>query len=319
MTRSHPHALRTLARRVATPSWLVDAATRAPGRALPASAEHAWPAERERGASASLGELANSSGGAAEHSEARANGSSSTVSGRGARVRIETADFARLELPFDADATARAALERSGAARANARAAGSAHARRWILDFRVAAPPADDLDGLARAALEPRASVIAAGELRALAERLRETLRDGAFDALERADGFELRPLRSPGACAVRLALVGEEFVCDRSVLADVDASVELEAVCDLALRLNERLRFARFAVHDRRLIVESALAARDATPRRLADSALAVVAAWRAGAAPLRALAEDRAVASRYVAALLQPTPRDLQPRTHR
>lgn len=133
---------------------------------------------------------------------------------------------------------------------------------------------------------------------------------------VEQEDRWELRPRLRGDAVPVRMTIDPEGLRLSRVVLHEMPAAgtpAEL-AVADQAVRINARLRLARLAVSDGRLVAETRLGPWLIQPGWLATTACAVAVAARYAAPFLRLLAEQPAVVDMYIAmsgsSVEQPSP---------
>lgn len=123
-------------------------------------------------------------------------------------------------------------------------------------------------------------------------------------------DGWELRiPMRDGRVVPVRMTLDESELKFERVVL-DADAwrvdeggcsGAAHRAVADQALRLNARIRHARFALADDRLVIQTRLHAGQVEASWLELAASAVAFGWNHARLALRVLAHHPDVATRY------------------
>ena len=122
---------------------------------------------------------------------------------------------------------------------------------------------------------------------------------------VEQEDRWELRPRLRGDAVPVRMTIDPEGLRLSRVVLHEMPAAgtPAALAVADQAVRINARLRLARLAVSDGRLVAETRLGPWLIQPGWLATTACAVAVAARYAAPFLRLLAEQPAVADTYIA----------------
>ncbi len=234
-----------------------------------------------------------------------------------ARVDVESPDRARFTARAVAALAAADALRASAALPGNVRFAWAAEALDVVGDAflggALAAPVPRTVDwiieGIVKASRgRPRHDAPEAG--RAAAPDLREALRGlgGEGDAVvERGDGLEVRPRLAGAVVAVRVGPGGGGVRAHR-VLASLPPGAPIDAVADLALRWNARLRFGRFAIDGDRLVAESIVPSDPVERLALATAVRAVAAASHAIEEAIACLLHDDRAARAYAAALLAP-----------
>lgn len=117
---------------------------------------------------------------------------------------------------------------------------------------------------------------------------------------LRLADGWELRPRSAGEAMPVRLAIEGHELRIGRDVVADC-LGASRQAVAFQSLYFNWRLRHARLACREDKIVAETRLHAGLVTAGWLAHAARAVVAAVHHSRTTLEILASQPKVARHF------------------
>jgi hypothetical protein len=122
---------------------------------------------------------------------------------------------------------------------------------------------------------------------------------------VEQDNSWELRPRLRGEAVPVAMALVSGGLCLSRTVLHCLPeaSTTAARAVSDQAVRINARLRHARLAVRNGRLIAEARLGPGQVRSDWLDSTARAVAVTARHAVTPLRLLASQAAVANTYVA----------------
>ena len=121
---------------------------------------------------------------------------------------------------------------------------------------------------------------------------------------VEQEEGWELRPRLRGKVVPVAMTIEPEGLRLARTVLHQLPeaGTAEALAVADQAVQINARLRHARLAVSNGRLVAEARLDPRLIQSGWLETTACAVAVAARHATTPLRLLAEQPAIADTYI-----------------
>ena len=222
----------------------------------------------------------------------------------GVRIRMK---LARCPAPADA-------LVLNAALPANLRVGGPAHRRHLLADAfsdqagfgrhlsEIRQGIRRNANGAGRGRRPPRGE---RGPYEHLFDQLREG--DGALDVVDREPGWELGPRIRGGRVAVRVSPERNGLRLYRIVLKQAELSVVESgpggrSVSDLALRLNERMRFVRLARLDVGVAVEARLNRALADVKRVVETANAIAVVSAEVRIPLRLLMQIDDVARCYV-----------------
>ncbi len=122
-------------------------------------------------------------------------------------------------------------------------------------------------------------------------------------------EGWEVRPRIVGTAVPVRVLLEEAQLRLRSCVLKKLPSGRALEALAELGLRLNRRIRFARLSSSGGMLHVESLLDSGLIHPAGLSMSCRAVATAFLETRQPLRLLAEQELVALCYAEMFITPS----------
>ena len=232
-----------------------------------------------------------------------------------AQVRLDTMDGVRIRMKLRQHPVPADALVLNAALPANLRVAGPAHRRHLLADIPSdAAAFSRNLsevrqgirtnangNGTGRSRPPPRGE---RGPYEPLFDQLRED--DGSLDVVDREPGWELGIRVQGGRVAVRVSpersgLRLYRIVLTQADLGAVESGPESLSVTDLALRLNEDMRFVRLARIDAGVVVEARLSRAFADVERVVETAGAVAVVSAEVRVPLRTLLQTEGVARCY------------------
>ncbi len=195
---------------------------------------------------------------------------------------------------------------------ANLRVGGPAHRRHLLADVSADQGFSRNLseirqgirrnaNGWGRARRTPRGE---SAPYQHLFDQLREG--DGSFDVVDREPGWELGIRVRGGRVAVRVTAERSglrlyRIVLKQAELSAVESGPGGRSVSDMALRLNERMRFVRLARLDAGLAVEARLNRAFADAERVVETARATAVVSTAVRIPLRLLMQREGVARCY------------------
>lgn len=232
---------------------------------------------------------------------------------RVAQVRLDPTGAVRIRVDLDRRPAPPEALVLNASLPANLRVAGPAHRPHLLADI------SPDQAGFSRSLSEIRQGIRRNADGMGIGRRppngergpyehLFEQVREGAgsLDVVDRDPGWELGLRVRGGRVAVRVSPERNGLRLYRIVLKQMDLSaVESDpggrSVNDLALRLNERMRFVRLAQCDAGLAVEARLSRGFADVERVVETATAIAVVSAAVRIPLQLLLQIEGVARCY------------------
>ena len=232
-----------------------------------------------------------------------------------AEVRLDAAGEATIRMDVDPPASSREALARNAALPLNVRYAGTKRrphlaADAWLDGAAFSSCVAEFRRGVrraARAACTSRPGAI--GEPNAYQGLFDELARlddPVDIDVVPRPPGWELGPRIRGRRVAVRVSpeqngLRLYRAVLKSSELGELADGPRTEALGDAALRLNQRMRFARLALDPGGMTLEARLVAPLVDVGRVLETALAIATVSEAARLPLELLARHPGVATCY------------------
>ena len=230
-----------------------------------------------------------------------------------AQVRLDALGGVRINMRLRRRPAPADALVLNAALPANLRVAGPAHRRHLLADI-----PSDEA-GFSRNLSEVRQGIrtnakgTGTGRRPALGdrgpyERVFDQLREGdpSLDVVDREPGWELGIRVQGGRVPVRVSpersgLRLYRIVLKHADLSAVESGPEGLSVTDLALRLNEDMRFVRLARVDAGVAVEARLSRAFADVERVVETARAIAVVSTEVRVPLRFLMQMEGVARSY------------------
>ena len=237
-----------------------------------------------------------------------------------AQVRLDATSGVRIRMKLDRRSPPPEALVLNASLPANLRVAGPAHRPHLLADlWRDPSGFSRNLSeirqGIRRNAVGKRKGKRPppgdAGPYEHLFDQLRDgegssAVGEGSLDVVDREPGWELGPRVRGGRVAVRVSpersgLRLYRIVLKRAELSAVESGPGGWSVSDMALRLNERMRFVRLARFDAGLAVEARLSRVLANVERVVETAQAIAIVSAAVRIPLRLLMQIESVARCY------------------
>jgi len=232
---------------------------------------------------------------------------------RVAQVRVDGTGAVRIRVDLDRRPAPPEALVLNASLPGNLRVAGPAHRPHLLADISPHEAGFSRSLSEIRQGIRRNADGMGKGRRPAPGERgpyehLFEQLRDGAgsLDVVDRDPGWELGLRFRGGRMAVQVSperngLRLYRIVLKQADLSAVDSRPGGRSVSDLALRLNERMRFVRLAQCDAGLAVEARLSRAFATAERLVETATAIAVVSAVVRIPLQLLLQMEGVARCY------------------
>ena len=237
-----------------------------------------------------------------------------------AQVRFDVTGGVRIRMKLKRRPAPAEALVLNAALPANLRVAGPAHRRHLLAD--VSSDPAGfsrnlseirqgirrNANGTGRSRRPPRGEK---GPYKQLFDQIRNgegssDVGAGSLDVVDRDPGWELGLRVRGGRIALRVAperngLRLYRIVLKQDELSAVESGPGGLSVIDMALRLNERMRFVRLARFDAGVVVEARLSRAFADVERVVETARAIAVVSATVRIPLQLLVQMEGVARCY------------------
>ena len=233
-------------------------------------------------------------------------GDASTLAGT-ARVRVETDRWARVRLDLLGGRDASAALEDNALLPTNVRFSGSPQSRCLLADAWLGDPLSgrglrEAIDAIQLAAsTSSRTPIRRGGSKDRFTDAIAWLGEDVGVDVAELDTGWELTQRLRGRRVAIRAEPEKAALRLYRSLLSSPAPPPAGQAIADLAIRLNERTRLARFAMSKEGLVVEARFKASSIDPISLMESVCAISVAAVHARPLVRILTGAAHIARRY------------------